>query len=95
MCTNYLTHLVHSIHHPTHPGFIAALVIYVHYQFLCDHWQIWTYQLKYWYRAAFVAQLLFATIVAMLIVVGIYLKQRKHLVYYAMCIEHVQINCCR
>jgi hypothetical protein len=57
---------------------IAVVSIYIHIQFLRDYWQIWTYQLKYWYGFSVFLQIVFVTTFIACIILGIYYKQSKH-----------------
>ncbi len=57
--------------------FIALLVIYLHMQFLRDYWQIWTYQLKYWYIVSVFLQIVFVLLFVAAIILAISNQERK------------------
>lgn len=56
---------------------ISILSIYIHIQFLRDYWQIWTYQLKYWYMLSIFLQTFFIPTFFGYITLAIYNKQSK------------------
>ncbi len=58
-------------------AFMAFFCIYIHVQFLRDYWQIWTYQLKYWYITSVIVQATFVLCFVVFIGLAIYNKQCK------------------
>lgn len=56
-------------------AFIAIFAIYLHFQFLRDYWQIWTYQLKYWYIASMFMQIIFVLLFVVSVIIGIVYKE--------------------
>jgi magnesium-transporting ATPase (P-type) len=55
---------------------IAVLLVYIHTQFLRDYWQIWTYQLKYWYLLSLVLLAICLPMFIACITLGVYNKQK-------------------
>ena len=54
---------------------MAIFVIYIHVQLLRDVWQIWTYQLKYWYFVTLIFQFIYIGSFVAFLVLAIYYKQ--------------------